>query len=130
MAERLPIGAARSSNSPSFCYSTSTPPRDVSSVGSEQLCGSMSCHEIDSNGSNSLVISNGSGTITNHLSIHTEAYHLDGTARNRNRTTKVEPTNGDEWVEQDEPGVYITLVALPGGAKDLKRVRFRFVNHC
>ena len=29
-----------------------------------------------------------------------------------------------EWVEQDEPGVYITLTALPGGARDLKRVRF------
>jgi hypothetical protein len=31
-----------------------------------------------------------------------------------------------EWVEQDEPGVYITLVALQGGGKDLKRVRFRY----
>ena len=30
-----------------------------------------------------------------------------------------------EWVEQDEQGVYITLVSLPGGARDLKRVRFR-----
>lgn len=30
-----------------------------------------------------------------------------------------------DWVEQDEPGVYITLTALPGGGKDLKRVRFR-----
>jgi len=29
-----------------------------------------------------------------------------------------------EWVEQDEPGVYITLTSLPGGGKDLKRVRF------
>ncbi|XP_022764769.1 PH, RCC1 and FYVE domains-containing protein 1-like isoform X2 [Durio zibethinus] len=124
MAERLPIGAARSSNSPSFCYSSSTPPWDVSSLGSEQLGGPMCCHEIDSNGSNSLVISNGSGTITNHHSIHTEVYHLDGTARNRNKTTKAEPTHGDEWVKQDEPGVYITLVALPGGVKDLKRVQF------
>jgi hypothetical protein len=30
-----------------------------------------------------------------------------------------------EWVEQDEPGVYITLTTLPGGGRDLKRVRFR-----
>ncbi|GER34050.1 regulator of chromosome condensation family protein [Striga asiatica] len=30
-----------------------------------------------------------------------------------------------EWIEQYEPGVYITLVALQGGMKDLKRVRFR-----
>lgn len=33
---------------------------------------------------------------------------------------------GTEWVEQVEPGVYITLTALPGGGKDLKRVRFRY----
>lgn len=30
-----------------------------------------------------------------------------------------------EWVEQDEPGVYITIRALPGGARELRRVRFR-----
>ncbi|KAJ8646931.1 hypothetical protein MRB53_008679 [Persea americana] len=29
-----------------------------------------------------------------------------------------------EWVEQDEPGVYITIRALPGGTKELRRVRF------
>ncbi|XP_042054464.1 protein Brevis radix-like 2 [Salvia splendens] len=29
-----------------------------------------------------------------------------------------------EWVEQDEPGVYITVRALPGGARELRRVRF------
>ncbi|XP_057455101.1 protein Brevis radix-like 2 [Lotus japonicus] len=29
-----------------------------------------------------------------------------------------------EWVEQDEPGVYITIRALPGGARELRRVRF------
>jgi hypothetical protein len=33
-----------------------------------------------------------------------------------------------EWVEQDEPGVYITLTSLPGGGKDLKRVRFRYLS--
>ncbi|KAF1865916.1 hypothetical protein Lal_00033377 [Lupinus albus] len=30
-----------------------------------------------------------------------------------------------EWVEQDEPGVYITIRSLPGGARELRRVRFR-----
>ncbi|KAI3742124.1 hypothetical protein L1987_59804 [Smallanthus sonchifolius] len=30
----------------------------------------------------------------------------------------------NEWVEQDEPGVYITIKALPGGSRELKRVRF------
>ncbi|KAL5721665.1 hypothetical protein ACHQM5_005281 [Ranunculus cassubicifolius] len=29
-----------------------------------------------------------------------------------------------EWVEQDEPGVYITFISLPNGQKGLKRVRF------
>jgi Transcription factor regulating root and shoot growth via Pin3 len=30
-----------------------------------------------------------------------------------------------EWIEQYEPGVYITLVAFRDGTRDLKRVRFR-----
>ncbi|XP_038989188.1 PH, RCC1 and FYVE domains-containing protein 1-like isoform X2 [Phoenix dactylifera] len=37
-----------------------------------------------------------------------------------------------EWVEQYEPGVYITLMALRDGTRDLKRVRFsrrRFKEH-
>ncbi|CAH9128161.1 unnamed protein product [Cuscuta epithymum] len=29
-----------------------------------------------------------------------------------------------EWVEEDEPGVYITIRALPGGPRELKRIRF------
>lgn len=32
-----------------------------------------------------------------------------------------------EWVEQDEPGVYITIRVLPGGKRELRRVRFRLV---
>nr|GMC91401.1 PH, RCC1 and FYVE domains-containing protein 1 isoform X1 [Ipomoea batatas]GMC96861.1 PH, RCC1 and FYVE domains-containing protein 1 isoform X1 [Ipomoea batatas]GME14392.1 PH, RCC1 and FYVE domains-containing protein 1 isoform X1 [Ipomoea batatas] len=32
--------------------------------------------------------------------------------------------SGLEWVEQFQPGVYITLKTLPGGRKNLKRVRF------
>jgi hypothetical protein len=31
----------------------------------------------------------------------------------------------NSWVEEDVPGVYLTLMILPGGARDLKRVRFR-----
>ncbi|KAH0471056.1 hypothetical protein IEQ34_000779 [Dendrobium chrysotoxum] len=39
------------------------------------------------------------------------------------------PTSADhqveaEWIEQYEPGVYITLIALRDGSRDLKRVRF------
>ncbi|XP_068329307.1 PH, RCC1 and FYVE domains-containing protein 1-like [Pyrus communis] len=52
---------------------------------------------------------------------HTEVAHSEATARHKNRGTK---TVTAEWIEQDEPGVYITLVSLPGGVNDLKRVRF------
>jgi len=30
-----------------------------------------------------------------------------------------------EWVEEDEPGVYITIRQLPDGTRELRRVRFR-----
>lgn len=30
-----------------------------------------------------------------------------------------------EWVEQDEPGVRITIRELPDGTRELRRVRFR-----
>lgn len=36
------------------------------------------------------------------------------------------PPEEAEWVEQAEPGVYITVSSLPGGDKYLKRVRFRY----
>lgn len=39
-----------------------------------------------------------------------------------------EQTYGDdvvEWMEQYEPGVYIELIGLEDGIRDLKRVRFR-----
>jgi hypothetical protein len=35
-----------------------------------------------------------------------------------------------EWVEEDEPGVYITIRVLPGGIRELRRVRFRFAVFC
>lgn len=33
----------------------------------------------------------------------------------------------DAWTEQYEPGVYVTLVALQGGSRDIKRARFRYL---
>nr|XP_043637154.1 protein Brevis radix-like 2 [Erigeron canadensis] len=30
----------------------------------------------------------------------------------------------NEWIEQDEPGVYVTIRILPGGTRELRRVRF------
>jgi hypothetical protein len=46
----------------------------------------------------------------------------DTTADPRRNGTKA---SKHEWVEQYEPGVYITFTILPSGLKGLKRVRFR-----
>ncbi|XP_065847777.1 PH, RCC1 and FYVE domains-containing protein 1-like [Euphorbia lathyris] len=54
-------------------------------------------------------------------------------ARSRDSTLVVSSNQVEaEWIEQYEPGVYITLVALRDGTRDLKRVRFsrrRFGEH-
>lgn len=53
----------------------------------------------------------------------------DGENDMRSRSPALAGTNTQveaEWIEQYEPGVYITLVALRDGARDLKRVRFRY----
>lgn len=34
-----------------------------------------------------------------------------------------------EWVEQDEPGVYITIRQLADGTRELRRVRFRYLKN-
>jgi hypothetical protein len=60
---------------------------------------------------------------TQLLSNDNKQTHLDAMARNGSRMKESEP----EYVEQDDPGVYITLTNLPGGVKDLKRVRFRYI---
>ncbi|KAI5078192.1 hypothetical protein GOP47_0008016 [Adiantum capillus-veneris] len=43
----------------------------------------------------------------------------DGSSMN-----KSEQGTAAEWVDQDELGVYVTLVVLPNGSRDLRRVRF------
>ena len=43
------------------------------------------------------------------------------------RLPEAESCHEAEWVERHEPGVYVTLTTLPGGARDLKRVRFRYI---
>lgn len=45
---------------------------------------------------------------------------------NSNNTYSAPDQVEAEWIEQYEPGVYITLVALRDGTRDLKRVRFRY----
>lgn len=143
MAERLPVGATRNIKSPSFTSFSSNPAlSDVSNGSVDQLTGQITGQEPDSigsnnqllsngsnsqllsNGSNNQLLSNGSSTVSNRSSGNNRLPHSEATARVGGRTKEGESRNDNEWVEQDEPGVYITLTSLPGGVKDLKRVRF------
>ncbi|KAK6147633.1 hypothetical protein DH2020_018545 [Rehmannia glutinosa] len=49
-------------------------------------------------------------------------------SRDADRSGEISISNAsdleNEWVEQDEPGVYITIRALPDGRRELRRVRF------
>ncbi|XP_051147914.1 protein Brevis radix-like 2 [Andrographis paniculata] len=63
-----------------------------------------------------------------------EASFVDGSARSSSSSRGIDhsgelsvsnASDGEsEWVEQDEPGVYITIRSLPSGARELRRVRF------
>lgn len=59
----------------------------------------------------------------------TETSSLDGSISSRDHSGEFSVSNASdmetEWVEEDEPGVYITIRALPGGIRELRRVRFR-----
>eukprot|EP00250_Pteridium_aquilinum_P019088 c24287_g2_i1 orf=404-3793(+) len=56
------------------------------------------------------------------LDTHLRTENASRTGNSLQAESETKP--GVEWVEQDEPGVYITLVSLPSGGRDLKRVRF------
>ncbi|KAJ6964810.1 hypothetical protein NC652_002899 [Populus alba x Populus x berolinensis] len=123
MAERLPVGAARSIKSPLFASFGSSPTsNDVSTI--DCLNGQITCQEPDTNGLHSQLLSNVSSTTSNRGAGHNNQGHLEATIKNGSRNKEGELRHEAEWVEQDEPGVYITLNSLPGGIKDLKRVRF------
>ncbi|XP_019157876.1 PREDICTED: uncharacterized protein LOC109154556 isoform X2 [Ipomoea nil] len=125
MAERLPVGAARNIKSPTSASFISSPLSvDISNVSIDHLNGQVSSQELDSNGGNSQPLSNGLNIAGNWNNGHNRQGNSEAMARNGNRTKESDSRNENEWVEQDEPGVYITLTSLPGGLKDLKRVRF------
>ena len=116
MAERLPGGAAKNTKLPPLPGISI--PNDISSMGAESFGSPSSSGEQITNGHNGLLASNGPGFV------RSKASHAEVT-KNGSRLPHAESCQDAEWVEQDEPGVYITLTALPGGARDLKRVRFR-----
>ncbi|KAM7252952.1 hypothetical protein ACFE04_025570 [Oxalis oulophora] len=157
MAERLPPGvydaeSARSaylpngdangeqrySRSDSMTSSILASPRGVDSKGVQNLPGYNGRDEYPdarlSNGSAALqtIGSNVSESVDGRDSVNLQ----DGENGTRSRNSSVAPANGSqveaEWIEQYEPGVYITLMALRDGTRDLKRVRFsrrRFGEH-
>ncbi|KAG8371016.1 hypothetical protein BUALT_Bualt13G0043200 [Buddleja alternifolia] len=125
MAERLPVGSARNIKSPSFTPLSPPLPIDISNSSVDRVNGQINGQELESNDSNSLLISNGSSTASNRSLIHSRQSQTEAMVmRNGNRVKESDSRTENEWVEQDEPGVYITLTSLPGGLKDLKRVRF------
>jgi hypothetical protein len=121
MAEKLPegagAGAVKHNRLPPL--SGMPVPSDIS-VATENLGSPRGSGEPYLNGSNGLIVSNGTSSVRNknHLEV----------AKNGTRLPDSDTKPESEWVEQDEPGVYITLTALPGGARDLKRVRFRYIH--
>lgn len=127
MAERLPVGAARNIKSPSLASLGSSPPfNDVVTPSIDRSNGQTMSLEADVIESNSHLLSNGSSTASIRSSGHNRPANSDSTTRNGNKVKESDSRHDAEWVEQDEPGVYITFTSLQGGAKDLKRVRFRY----
>nr|XP_009399981.1 PREDICTED: uncharacterized protein LOC103984245 [Musa acuminata subsp. malaccensis] len=119
MAERLPIGAAENSKLPSLASLNTTPTSSGVSVAAvERLSSMLTSQETDANVSSCVLVSNGPSSTGSHNNGGTPV------ARNGSKVIDADPDRETEWVEQDEPGVYITLTSLPGGVRDLKRVRF------
>lgn len=128
MAERLPVGSARTVKSPSLNSFGSSP--DYAAPSSNTL-NRPNSRETDSDSLTTVpMFSNGTSTpVFDSGSYRQQANHAaEAINRISTRSKESEPRNENEWVEQDEPGVYITLTALAGGARDLKRVRFRYQN--
>lgn len=129
MAERLPVGAARNIKSPTPSLVSTPASSDIFNASSidHRLNGQLINQDPESNiPSNITMLSNGLVTASTHSSGHSRQSNSEASSRNVAKTKEGECHSENEWVEQDEPGVYITFTSLPGGAKDLKRVRFRY----
>ncbi|KAL8122356.1 PH, RCC1 and FYVE domains-containing protein 1-like [Apium graveolens] len=151
MAERLPVGASRNMKSTTLAsLGVNIASSDIPNASNDIMNGHMTNQDPDSNGSNGQILSNGSNhqfllngsnniftttsnsqlllngsnTVSGRLSGQNRMVHSEATIRNGSKTKESDSRNESEWVEQDEPGVYITLTSLSGGVKDLKRVRF------
>ncbi|GLU10107.1 hypothetical protein SLE2022_269300 [Rubroshorea leprosula] len=83
-------------------------------------------HYCDSGHASTPKLSSISGAKTETSSM--DASMRSSSSREADRSGELSISNAsdleNEWVEEDEPGVYITIRALPGGKKELRRVRF------
>lgn len=103
---------------------------DHLSSGSLERDPSQSHHYYDAGGLTSTPkLSNISATKSETPSMDASA--RTSSSREADRSGELSVSNASdvetEWVEEDEPGVYITIRALPGGTRELRRVRFRLV---
>ncbi|KAL3354235.1 hypothetical protein AABB24_018736 [Solanum stoloniferum] len=125
MAERLPVGASRNIKSPtSFSSGSNLTASDIPNGCIDRVHSQLTFQDVEPNVSNSQLLSNGSSNVSNRNAVQNRQGFPEPTTRNGGRTKEGDSRNENEWVEQDEPGVYITLTSLPAGVKDLKRVRF------
>ncbi|XP_055814359.1 PH, RCC1 and FYVE domains-containing protein 1-like [Solanum dulcamara] len=125
MAERLPVGPGRNIKSPKSVSSESNiTSSDIPNGRIDQVHSQLTFQELESSVSNSQLLSNGSSNASNRSAVHNRQGNPEATTKNGGRAKECDSRGENEWVEQDEPGVYITLTSLPGGVKDLKRVRF------
>ncbi|XWS72234.1 hypothetical protein CRYUN_Cryun02cG0022300 [Craigia yunnanensis] len=83
-------------------------------------------HYSDSGPTSTPKLSSISGAKTEISSM--DASMRSSSSREADRSGELSISNASdletEWVEQDEPGVYLTIRALPGGKRELRRVRF------
>ncbi|OAY82895.1 Protein Brevis radix-like 3, partial [Ananas comosus] len=116
MAERLPVGATKNNGRlpPVAPILTS----ETASTGIDFVNSPLNSSEPDSNGSNGFPFTHGASSISNLRRGSSDV------VKNGSKVTDADGNNEPEWVEQYEPGVYITLGSLPGGARELRRVRF------
>ncbi|PHT28990.1 Protein Brevis radix-like 1 [Capsicum baccatum] len=125
MAERMPAAPGRNIKSPKSVSSESNiTSSDIPNGCIDQVHSQLNFQELESSVSNNQLLSNGSSNASNRSAVHNRQGYPEVTTKNGARTKEFDSRNENEWVEQDEPGVYITLTSLPGGVKDLKRVRF------
>ncbi|CAN0906877.1 Protein Brevis radix-like 2 [Linum grandiflorum] len=112
--------------------SPTTPPLDkerpCKSRSSQQPMQSRQYYDSPGGVGSTAKLSDTSGAKTETSSMDVSARTSLASSREVDHSGEMSPSNASEteaeWVEQDEPGVYITVRALPGGARELRRIRF------